>query len=93
MTLENQRNQFTVTNENSKVTLRGELSFNETEVTINMSGSVNALNGDYLGSFFFNFRTDHTIDKSFNSVKDASLADVEEMVNTTIAEVREHFNV
>lgn len=93
MTLENQRNQFTVINENSKVTLRGELSFNETEITINMNGSVNALNGDYLGSFFFNFRTDQTIDKNFNSVKDASLADVEEIVNTTITEVREHFNV
>lgn len=93
MTLSNQRTQYTVVNADSNASLRGELNFNETSKQLTISGSVNTLNGEYLGGFNYNLSENKNVDQNFNAVKDESFDIVETLIDATIAEIREHFNV
>lgn len=93
MTLSNQRTQYAVTNENNDASLRGELNFNETSKQLTINGSVSTLNGEQLGSFYYNLSTEKNVDQNFNTVKDEYFDIVETIIDATIAEIRTHFNV
>lgn len=92
MTLTNKKTQYSVANENSSASLRGELNFNETSGELNISGSVATLNNEPLGNFYYHLNETKDVDYNFNNVRDQFFDVVETIVDTTIAEVREHFN-
>lgn len=92
MRLINKRTQYTVENENNTLKLTGEVSSNEDYKEISMNGSIQDLEGQWLGSFNYRFRKGGNADKSVSQINRDYIDTAEDLLDETMDALLNEFN-
>ena len=86
MELTNKRVQYTVSNESENIKITGEVTVGDSNNSFN--GTVNTLNGDYSGNFYFNEIDANNVNLNFNNVPADKVGAIYSLIQSTMTEVK-----
>lgn len=84
----NKRSSFQVKNEIEKLTLSGECTVDEQKMITSFNGSF-TLEGNYVGSFYYNEITNGNINKNLNDIHNDIAETACQFLDQTITEIKE----
>lgn len=85
----NKRSSFQVKNETEKLTLSGECTINEQKMITSFNGSF-TLEGNYVGSFYYNEIINGNINKNLNDIHNDIAEDACKLIDATVKEIKEN---